>query len=121
MTAAVWVPKKKGDTRLPESIPDNERDYYLERLYPSFGNLVPRDVASRRAKEMCDNGFGVGPTSIAVYLDFSDAIQRNSKEGISEKYGNLFDMYHEITGEDPLQYADANLPCGTLHDGRALG
>jgi len=97
----IWVPKKQGDTRRPEAIPEDERDYYLERLYPSFGNLVPRDVASRRAKEMCDNGFGVGPTRMSVYLDFADAIKRNSKKWIEEKYGNLFDMYHEITGEDP--------------------
>jgi succinate dehydrogenase / fumarate reductase flavoprotein subunit len=97
----IWVPKKKGDDRPPQEIPENERDYYLERLYPSFGNLVPRDVASRRAKEMCDNGFGVGPTKLAVYLDFNDAITRNGKKWIEEKYGNLFDMYHEITAEDP--------------------
>lgn len=99
----IWVPKKKGDNRRPEDIPENERDYYLERLYPSFGNLVPRDVASRRAKEMCDKGFGVGPSKMAVYLDFSDAIQRNGKEWIAEKYGNLFDMYHEITAENPYK------------------
>ena len=99
----IWVPKKSGDTRISSQIPEEERDYYLERLYPSFGNLVPRDVASRRAKEMCDKGFGVGKTKMAVYLDFSDAIKRNSKQWIEEKYGNLFDMYHEITAED--QYA----------------
>ena len=97
----IWVPKKSGDTRISSQIPEEERDYYLERLYPSFGNLVPRDVASRRAKEMCDKGFGVGKTKMAVYLDFSDAIKRNSKQWIEEKYGNLFDMYHEITAEDP--------------------
>ena len=97
----IWVPKKKGDKRRPEDIPENERDYYLERQYPSFGNLVPRDVASRRAKEMCDQGFGVGPTSLAVYLDFSDAIKRLGKDVIKERYGNLFGMYHEITAEDP--------------------
>ena len=97
----IWVPKTKGDTRKPGDIPEAERDYYLERLYPSFGNLVPRDVASRRAKEMCDKGFGVGPTKLAVYLDFADAINRNGKSWIEEKYGNLFDMYHEITAEDP--------------------
>jgi succinate dehydrogenase / fumarate reductase flavoprotein subunit len=99
----IWVPKKKGDARRPEDIPENERDYYLERLYPSFGNLVPRDVASRRAKEMCDTGFGVGPTKLAVYLDFGDAIKRLGKEKIAEKYGNLFDMYKEITAEDPYK------------------
>jgi len=102
-TGDPWVPKKKGDTRRPDEIPENERDYYLERLYPSFGNLVPRDVASRRAKEMCDKGFGVGSTGLAVYLDFSDAIKRNGKAWIEEKYGNLFDMYHEITAEDPYR------------------
>jgi succinate dehydrogenase / fumarate reductase, flavoprotein subunit len=99
----IWVPKTKGDTRRPIDIPEEERDYYLERLYPSFGNLVPRDVASRRAKEMCDKEFGVGPTKLAVYLDFSDAIKRNGKGYIEEKYGNLFDMYHEITAEDPYK------------------
>lgn len=97
----IWVPKQKGDKRRPEEIPDSERDYYLERMYPSFGNLVPRDVASRRAKEMCDHGLGVGPTGMAVYLDFADAIRRSGKAVIEEKYGNLFDMYHEITAEDP--------------------
>jgi len=97
----IWVPKKKGDPRKPQDIPEEERDYYLERLYPSFGNLVPRDVASRRAKEMCDKGYGVGSTKLAVYLDFGDALNRNGREWIDEKYGNLFDMYHEITAEDP--------------------
>ncbi len=96
----IWVPKKAGDNRDPRQIPEEERDYYLERLYPSFGNLVPRDVASRRAKEMCDKGFGVGATRLAVYLDFSDTIKRNGKEWVAEKYGNLFDMYHEITNEN---------------------
>ena len=99
----IWVPKKAGDTRDPRQIPEAERDYYLERMYPSFGNLVPRDVASRRAKEMCDKGHGVGPTKLAVYLDFSDAIKRNSKEWVEEKYGNLFDMYHEITSESAYE------------------
>ena len=97
----IWVPKTAGDKRRPEEIPENERDYYLERMYPSFGNLVPRDVASRRAKEMCDKGLGVGSTGKAVYLDFSDAIKRIGKDAIEEKYGNLFEMYHEITAEDP--------------------
>lgn len=97
----VWVPKKKGDERAPNAIPEDERDYYLERIYPSFGNLVPRDVASRRAKEMCDNGHGVGQTGLAVYLDFKDAIVRMGKDQVSAKYGNLFDMYTQITGEDP--------------------
>ncbi|MFZ4619640.1 MAG: fumarate reductase/succinate dehydrogenase flavoprotein subunit, partial [Bacteroidota bacterium] len=99
----VWVPKKKGDTRSAKDIPENERDYYLERLYPSFGNLVPRDVASRRAKEMCDNGYGVGTSKMAVYLDFADAIKRLGKDAVFQKYGNLLDMYKQITGEDPYQ------------------
>jgi succinate dehydrogenase / fumarate reductase flavoprotein subunit len=99
----IWVPKKKGDTRKPNDIPENERDYYLERLYPSFGNLVPRDVASRRAKEMCDNGLGVGETKLAVYLDFADSIKRLGKNVITERYGNLFDMYKLITAEDPYE------------------
>ncbi|MEE8334952.1 MAG: succinate dehydrogenase (quinone) flavoprotein subunit, partial [Candidatus Neomarinimicrobiota bacterium] len=88
----VWVPKKKGDDRAAGNIPEDERDYYLERMYPSFGNLVPRDVASRRAKEMCDLGHGVGPTKLAVFLDFEDAINRLGKETVTKKYGNLFDM-----------------------------
>lgn len=99
----IWVPKKAGDPRTAGDIPENERDYFLERLYPSFGNLVPRDVASRRVKEMCDKGLGVGPTKMAVYLDFADAIRRNGKEWIEEQYGNLFDMYHEITAENPYK------------------
>ena len=99
----IWVPKAKGDKRPPNDIPEAERDYYLERLYPSFGNLVPRDVASRRAKEMCDKGHGVGSTGLAVYLDFSDTIKRNGKPWIVEKYGNLFDMYKQITGEDAYE------------------
>jgi len=99
----IWVPKKAGDARAPGDIPENERDYYLERLYPSFGNLVPRDGASRRAKEMCDNGHGVGITKLAVYLDFADAITRNGADWVREKYGNLFDMYHEITGENAYE------------------
>ncbi len=96
----VWVPKKKGDTRAPGSIPEDERDYYLERRYPSFGNLVPRDVASRNAKEVCDEGRGVGPGGMGVYLDFADAIKRLGEPEVREKYGNLFDMYEEITGEN---------------------
>ncbi len=96
----IWVPKAKADKRAPNRIPEAERDYYLERMYPSFGNLVPRDVASRRAKEMCDKGHGVGSTGLAVYLDFSDTIKRNGKAWVAEKYGNLFDMYKQITGED---------------------
>ncbi|MER3523488.1 MAG: fumarate reductase/succinate dehydrogenase flavoprotein subunit [Ignavibacteria bacterium] len=99
----IWVPKKPGDRRHPNDIPEHERDYYLERLYPSFGNLVPRDVASRRAKEMCDTGHGVGPTGLAVYLDFSDTIKRLGKQWVVEKYGNLFDMYQQITGENAYE------------------
>lgn len=99
----VWVPKKEGDNRPASQIPENERDYYLERIYPSFGNLVPRDVASRQAKFRVDEGRGVGPTKEAVYLDFGDAIQRLGEKAISEKYGNLFQMYEKITGEDPYK------------------
>ncbi len=99
----VWVPKKKGDTRPPEQIPEEERDYYLERKYPSFGNLVPRDVASRNAKEVCDDGRGVGASGLAVYLDFSGAIKQQGKDDIREKYGNLFDMYQRITAENPYE------------------
>ena len=99
----VWVPKKQGDARPPEQIPEDERDYYLERKYPSFGNLVPRDVASRNAKQMADGGRGVGDTGLAVYLDFKDAIQRIGPEAIKEKYGNLFQMYQKITDEDPYK------------------
>ncbi|XXY53082.1 fumarate reductase/succinate dehydrogenase flavoprotein subunit [Sorangium sp. So ce269] len=97
----IWVPVNGGDTRSPELIPEGERDYYLERRYPSFGNLVPRDVASRAAKAVCDEGRGVGPTRLGVYLDFSDAIRRLGKPAIAERYGNLFDMYERITGDDP--------------------
>ena len=97
----VWVPKKKNDPRKPNEIPENERDYYLERIYPAFGNLVPRDVASRRAKEVCDNGQGVGQTGVAVYLDFKHVIKEKGKEFVEEKYGNLFDMYQKITDENP--------------------
>jgi succinate dehydrogenase / fumarate reductase, flavoprotein subunit len=96
----VWVPKQKGDKRSPDQIPESDRDYYLERKYPSYGNLAPRDIASRSAKEVCDEGRGVGPGGLGVYLDFSDSIKRLSEETIRERYGNLFDMYHNITGED---------------------
>ncbi len=99
----VWVPKKKGDTRHPNDIPEEERDYYLERIYPSFGNLVPRDVASRAAKRMCDAGYGVGPTGQAVYLDFADAIRRLGREVVEDRYGNLFEMYERITGDNPYE------------------
>ncbi len=97
----IWVPKQAGGKRAPADIPEAERDYYLERKYPSFGNLVPRDVASRNAKQVCDEGRGVGPGGLGVYLDFSDAIQRLGEDTIRERYGNLFDMYQRITAEDP--------------------
>ncbi|MEV1057970.1 fumarate reductase/succinate dehydrogenase flavoprotein subunit [Micromonospora chalcea] len=99
----VWVPKAKGDQRSPREIPEDERDYYLERIYPSFGNLVPRDIASRAAKNVCDEGRGVGPTGLGVYLDFADAINRLGRKAIEAKYGNLFEMYERITGEDPYE------------------
>lgn len=99
----VWVPKTKGDTRSPETIPDEERDYFLERRYPSYGNLVPRDVASRNAKMVCDEGRGVGQTGLSVYLDFADSIKRTSEDTIKAKYGNLFDMYYRITDENPYK------------------
>ena len=99
----VWVPKNKDDKRPPADIPEDERDYYLERIYPSFGNLVPRDVASRNAKLQSDRGAGVGPTKLAVYLDFAHSIKRDTEQVIREKYGNLFDMYERITGENPYK------------------
>ena len=99
----VWVPKNPHDTRPPDQIPESERDYYLERRYPSFGNLVPRDVASRAAKHECDDGRGVGQTGQSVYLDFADAINRLGEDAIRERYGNLFDMYQRITGENPYK------------------
>lgn len=99
----VWVPKNAGDTRKPFDIPESERDYFLERKYPSFGNLVPRDVASRNAKQVCDEGRGVGSSKLAVYLDFRDAINRLGKNKIAERYGNLFEMYEQITAENPYE------------------
>ncbi|HEX3445020.1 MAG TPA: fumarate reductase/succinate dehydrogenase flavoprotein subunit [Chthoniobacterales bacterium] len=99
----VWVPKQKGDKRSPDQIPENDRDYYLERKYPSYGNLAPRDIASRSAKEVCDEGRGVGPGGLGVYLDFSDSIRRLGERTIRERYGNLFDMYQNITGENAYQ------------------
>jgi succinate dehydrogenase / fumarate reductase flavoprotein subunit len=99
----VWVPKKPGDKRRPEDIPEEERDYYLERIYPSFGNLAPRDISSRAAKRMCDEGKGVGPTARAVYLDFREAIQRLGRAEIEARYGNLFQMYEKIVAEDPYK------------------
>ncbi|HEX7024213.1 MAG TPA: succinate dehydrogenase (quinone) flavoprotein subunit, partial [Gemmatimonadales bacterium] len=99
----VWVPKQAGDTRAPNDIPEQDRDYYLERKYPSFGNLSPRDIASRAAKEVCDEGRGVGETGLGVYLDFADAIRRLGEDKIRERYGNLFEMYERITGENPYR------------------
>lgn len=99
----VWVPKSKGDKRAPGQIPDDERDYYLERRYPSFGNLAPRDISSRAAKERCDAGFGVGDSGLAVYLDFRDAIKRDGEDAVRKRYGNLFHMYEKITAENPYQ------------------
>jgi len=99
----VWVPKSSGDSRRAADIPDAERDYYLERRYPSFGNLVPRDVASRAAKERCDEGYGVGSSGKAVFLDFRDAIKRDGENAVRQRYGNLFQMYEKITAEDPYQ------------------
>jgi succinate dehydrogenase / fumarate reductase, flavoprotein subunit len=99
----VWVPKEMGDSRPPAQIPEDQRDYYLERRYPAFGNLVPRDIASRAAKEVCDAKRGVGPTGLGVYLDFSDAIGRLGRAAVAAKYGNLFDMYERITGENPYE------------------
>jgi succinate dehydrogenase / fumarate reductase flavoprotein subunit len=99
----VWVPKQAGDKRPPHQIPDSERDYYLERIYPSFGNLVPRDVASRAAKYMCDQGKGVGESGLAVYLDFGSSIQRLGRDAIEARYGNLFEMYQQITAENPYE------------------
>ena len=99
----VWVPKKKGDTRAPQEIPEEERDYFLERKYPSYGNLAPRDIASRSAKEVCDEGRGVGPGGLGVYLDFADAIKRLGEKTIRERYGNLFEMYANITGESAYE------------------
>ena len=99
----VWVPKTPGDKRLPEQIQESERDYYLEKKYPAFGNLVPRDVASRNAKIQCDMGKGVGDTGLAVYLDFKDAIKRDGHDVIARKYGNLFQMYEKITAQNPYE------------------
>ena len=102
MMAGYGYPKSKGDKRPANDIPEEERDYYLERRYPAFGNLVPRDVASRAAKERCDAGYGVGETGLAVNLDFRDAIKKQGKKAIENKYGNLFEMYKTITGIDSV-------------------
>jgi succinate dehydrogenase / fumarate reductase flavoprotein subunit len=108
----IWVPKIKGETRPPNEIPEEDRDYYLERRYPAFGNLVPRDIASRAAKERCDAGFGVGQTGLAVYLDFRDAIRKQGEKAIEGKYGNLFEMYKTITGTDPYKEPMRIYPAG---------
>ncbi len=108
----IWVPKAEGDKRKPKDIPDEERDYFLECRYPAFGNLVPRDVASRAAKERCDNGFGVGKTGLAVYLDFRDAVAKQGKKVIKNKYGNLFTMYEKITGDSPYETPMMIYPAG---------
>jgi succinate dehydrogenase / fumarate reductase flavoprotein subunit len=108
----VWVPKTKGDTRPANEIPEEERDYFLERRYPAFGNLVPRDVASRAAKERCDAGFGIGETGLAVNLDFRDSIKKQGKKSIEDKYGNLFDMYKTITGIDSYEEPMRIYPAG---------
>jgi len=108
----VWVPKEKGDKRHPNQIPEGERDYYLERRYPAFGNLVPRDVASRAAKERCDAGYGVGDTGLSVYLDFKDAIAKQGQKAIQDKYGNLFEMYEKITGTNPYTEPMRIYPAG---------
>ena len=117
----IWVPKRTGDTHPPDQIPEADRDYYLERMYPSYGNLVPRDVGSRAAKRVCDEGRGVGPGGQGVYLDFTDAIKRLGEHVIRERYGNLFEMYERITGENPYQSADAHLPGNPLRHGRIMG
>ncbi|HHN47814.1 MAG TPA: succinate dehydrogenase (quinone) flavoprotein subunit, partial [Bacteroidales bacterium] len=108
----VWVPKEKGDKRHPNQIPEEERDYYLERRYPAFGNLVPRDVASRAAKERCDAGYGVGDTGLSVFLDFKDAIKKQGKKAIEDKYGNLFEMYEKIAGTNPYEEPMRIYPAG---------
>lgn len=108
----VWVPKKQGDKRPPNEIPEDERDYYLERRYPAFGNLVPRDVASRAAKERCDAGYGVGDTGLSVYLDFKDAIAKQGQHSIEDKYGNLFEMYEKIAGTNPYKEPMRIYPAG---------
>ena len=117
----IWCPKDPDETRPPEQIPEEDRDYYLERRYPSFGNLAPRDIASRAAKVVVDEGKGVGPLKNGVYLDFADAIDRLGEGVIRERYGNLFEMYERITDESPYKQPDAHLPRRPLHDGRALG
>ena len=117
----VWVPKKAGDTRPAKDIPESERDYYLERRYPAFGNLVPRDLASRNAKTMIDEGRGVGPTKEAVFLDFRDAIKRDGRDAVEARYGNLFDIYHEITDENAYEVPMRIYPAPHYTMGRPMG
>ena len=117
----VWVPKTKRDKRPANDIPEEERDYFLERRYPAFGNLVPRDVASRAAKERCDAGYGVGETGLAVNLDFRDAIKKQGKKAIENKYGNLFEMYKTITGIDPYEEPMRIYPAGHYTMGGLVG
>ena len=118
----VWVPKKAEDCgKNPNDIPEEDRDYYLERKYPSFGNLAPRDISSRSAKEACDEGRGVGPGGRGVYLDFSDSISRLGENAIRERYGNLFQMYERITGENAYQRPMRIYPAIHYTDGRPLG
>ena len=108
----IWVPRQKGDKRPGNEIPEEERDYYLERKYPAFGNLCPRDLASRACKQVCDEGYGVGPTGLGVYLDFSAAVKTHGKEVIRQRYGNLFDMYEKITGDNPYEVPMRIYPAG---------
>ena len=119
----IWVPEgARATTAPPNEIPEDERDYYLERIYPSFGNLVPRDIASRAAKNVCDEGRGVGPGGQGVYLDFADAIAAHGPgKAVEEKYGNLFDMYAADHRRGSVRGADADLPRRALHDGRTVG
>ena len=117
----VWVPKRAGDTRPPDQIPEGERDYYLERRYPSFGNLAPRDIASRAAKAVCDEGRGVGPGGLGVYLDFADAIQRLGRADDPRAVRQPVRDVPADHRRESLRGADADLPGRALHDGRALG
>ena len=120
-TVGCGCPRRSATSAPAAEIPEDERDYYLERLYPSFGNLAPRDISSRAAKRAVDSGRGVGPLKNGVYLDFADAIARLGKDVVKERYGNLFEMYERIAGEDPVHHADAHLPGQPLHDGWSVG
>jgi len=117
----IWVPKQVGDNRKASDIPEAERDYYLERMYPSYGNLCPRDIASRAAKRVCDEGRGVGPGGKGVYLDFAESIGRLGKNTIAERYGNLFEMYERITGEDPYAQPMRIYPARSITSWAPLG